>query len=372
MTTATNHVRESLKRLTPYQPGKPIEEVQRELGLDHVVKLASNEYPEGPSPEVLDAIRDELRELHRYPEASCYQLSRAVAEVYSITERELVFGNGANELLELLILVFCDNDDAGTALHAHPSFPIYGLLGQSHHESTRSVPLNADGVHDLRAMAEAIDDSTRIVFLCNPNNPTGTYIRDAELRWFLQEVREDLVIVLDEAYVEFVVADDFPDFFELRSLHPGLMSLRSFSKAYSLAGLRVGYLMGNEELIGLVQRARQPFNVNRLAQRAASVAIRQRDRIRSRRQINREGLEMLERGLRELGCSSLPSQSNFLLATVSDPPSDLFDRLLREGVIVRPMGRFGLGEGSFRVNVGTSDENRLFLDALSRVLARPH
>ena len=359
MNTASKHVRSSLKRLKPYQPGKPIEEVQRELGLSRIVKLASNEYPEGPSPEVLEAIHKELAELHRYPEATCYELSRAVCEVYDIGENEVVFGNGANELLEILFHVFNERGE-GTVIHAHPSFPIYSLLGQSHFESSRPVALNSSGVHDLEAMAAAIDETTRLIFICNPNNPTGTYVADDALRRFLKSVRDDIVIVLDEAYVEFVTAPDFPDFFALRKLHPGLLSLRSFSKSYSLAGLRVGYLMGDAELIGLVQRARQPFNVNRLAQRAASVAIRQRERVESRRLQNRVGLEFLRVALEELGCQLLPSQTNFLLATVENPPPDMFDRFLAEGVIVRPMGGFGLESGSFRVNVGTPDENQFF------------
>jgi histidinol-phosphate aminotransferase len=367
MSTAADRVRHSLRKLKPYQAGKPIDELKRELGLCEVIKLASNEYPEPPSPEVIEALKAELDSLHRYPDPSVYELTRVASEHYGIEPSEIIFGNGANELLEILMHVFLDAGK-GSVIYAHPSFPIYGLLAQSHYECGCIVPLDAEGVHDLDAMAAKIDDSTRMIFICNPNNPTATYVSEDALKAFLAKVPDDVIVLLDEAYLEFVVADDFPEFFALRSLHPGLVSLRSMSKSYSLAGLRVGYLIGRPEIVEMMQRARQPFNVNRLAQRAACVAFGQRERVAERRAKNRERLAQLGAGLRELGCQILPSQTNFFLATVPDAPDGLFERLLREGVIVRPMQSFGMDAGSFRVNVGTERENAFFLAALGRVL----
>jgi histidinol-phosphate aminotransferase len=359
-------VREAVRELAPYQPGKPIEEVQRELGIDRIVKLASNEYPQNAFPEVIEALQKEILELHRYPDATWHDLLDAATTVYPIGRREILFGNGGNEILELLVHLTCDPGDE--VIYAHPSFPIYGLLARSHFDTGVSVPLGADHRHDLDAMFDAISPRTRLVFVCNPNNPTGTWVDHSEMVAFMEKVPEDVLVVLDEAYVEFVTDPEFPRFFELRQRFANLASMRSFSKIYSLAALRIGYLIGSEEVVGLLQRIRQPFNVNRLAQRAAAVALRQQDRVTERREANRKGLEQLRAGLRALECEALPSQTNFLLTRPPHAVDDLFGKLLREGAIVRPMESFGLGEGSFRVNTGTPEENEIFLAGLGRVL----
>lgn len=366
MSKLGERVRRELRELAPYQPGKPIEEVQRELGLDRIVKLASNEYPENAFPEVVEALQKEILELHRYPDATWHDLLAAATDLYPVGRREILFGNGGNEILELLVHLTCGPGDE--VIYAHPSFPIYGLLARSHFDTGVSVPLDAEQKHDLQAMLDAISPRTRLIFVCNPNNPTGTWVREAELVAFMEKVPGDVLVVLDEAYVEFVTDPEFPRYFELRQRFANLASMRSFSKIYSLAALRIGYLLGSEEVVGLLQRVRQPFNVNRLAQRAAAVALRHQDRVAERREANRRGLEQLRRGLRELGCETLPSQTNFLLTRPPEPVDDLFGRLLRQGAIVRPMEAFGLGEGSFRVNTGTPEENGIFLDGLGRVL----
>jgi len=360
-------LRPTVRALRPYEPGKPIEEVQRELGLDHIVKLASNEYPEGPIPAVKEALRGEIDELHRYPDATWHNLLDVVTTVYPIGRDEVLFGNGANEILELIVhLVAGENEEI---VFAHPSFPIYGLLSQSHFDMGRSVPLTGDHVHDLDAMADAITLKTRVVMVCNPNNPTGTYVGHEDLVRFLERVPDDVLVVLDEAYVEFTTADDFPDFFELRQRFVNLVSVRSFSKIYSLAALRIGYCIAHPEVIGMLQRVRQPFNVNRLAQKAATLALQDQDAVSARRATNRARLDDLGKGLQELGCRIVPSQTNFFLAFTPEATTEVFPALLREGVIVRPMHSFGLGEGSFRVNTGTEAENASFLRALERVLA---
>jgi histidinol-phosphate aminotransferase len=361
-----DRVRAEVRELAPYQPGKPIEEVQRELGIERIVKLASNEYPENAFPEVIAAIEEELRELNRYPDATWHELTQAATEVYPISRGEILFGNGGNEILELLVHLCCGPGDE--VVFAHPSFPIYGLLARSHFDTGVSVPLDSNERHDLQAMLDAITPRTRLIFVCNPNNPTGTWVRQAEFTAFMEKVPEDVLVVLDEAYVEFVTDPEFPQYFELRKRFPNLASMRSFSKIYSLASLRLGYLLGSEEVVGLLQRVRQPFNANRVVQRAASVALRNQERVAERRATNRRRLDALEVGLHELGCSTLPSQTNFVLVRPPEPVDDLFGRLLKQGAIVRPMGSFGLGEGSFRVNTGTEEENAIFLSGLGRVM----
>jgi histidinol-phosphate aminotransferase len=362
----SQRVRRELRDLAPYQPGKPIEEVQRELGLDRIVKLASNEYPENAFPEVLEALQKEILELNRYPDATWHDLLDAATSVYPITRGEILFGNGGNEILELLVHLVCGPGDE--VIYAHPSFPVYGLLASSHFDSGVSVPLDGDQKHDLQAMLAAITERTRLIFVCNPNNPTGTWVKEAEFTTFMERVPDDVLVVLDEAYVEFVTDPEFPRYFELRKRFTNLASMRSFSKIYSLAALRIGYLLASEEVVGLLQRVRQPFNVNRLAQRAAAVALTYQDRVVERREANRLSLDQLRTGLEDLGCTMLPSQTNFVLARPPEPVEDLFGRLLRQGAIMRPMGSFGLGEGSFRVNTGTAEENEVFLTGLGRVL----
>lgn len=367
MSHPNDHIRESLRRLVPYQAGKPIEEVKRELGLERVVKLASNEYPEGPFPEVVEAIQRAIPQLHRYPDPAWFELRESFARALEIEPERFFFGAGANELLELLIHLYSGGQ--GTVVFGVPAFPVYGIIAQSHHDVGRSVPLDADHVHDLDAMADAVGPETRIVFVCNPNNPTGTYVSHERLRAFVQRVPDDVLVVVDEAYFEFVVADDYPDVVALQREHPNLVSLRSMSKAYSLAGLRVGYAIADPSVVAMLQRVRQPFNVNRLAQIAAGVAIAQRHRVAARRTENRRRLDLLAAGMEELGCTVVPSQANFLLAFAPDAADEVFPRLLREGVIVRPMHTtFGLEAAAFRVNTGTEDENAFFLAALRRVL----
>ncbi len=366
MSNLSQRVRKELRELAPYQPGKPIEEVQRELGLDRIVKLASNEYPENAFPEVLEALQKEVLELNRYPDATWHDLLDAATSVYPITRGEILFGNGGNEILELLVHLVCGPGDE--VIYAHPSFPVYGLLACSHFDTGVSIPLDGEQKHDLEAMLDAVTERTRLIFVCNPNNPTGTWVREAEFTAFMERVPDDVLVVLDEAYVEFVTDPEFPRYFELRKRFGNLASMRSFSKIYSLAALRIGYLLASEEVVGLLQRVRQPFNVNRLAQRAAAVALMHQDRVAERRDTNRRSLDQLRAGLEELGCTMLPSQTNFVLTRPPEPVDDLFNRLLRQGAIMRPMGSFGLGEGSFRVNTGTAEENEIFLTGLGRVL----
>ncbi len=366
MSAISERVRVEVRNLTPYQPGRPIETVRRELGIPRIVKLASNEYPDGPFPEVIEAVKSEVGNLNRYPDPGCFEVAEAVSKFYGLKQSEVFFGNGNNEILELLIHLLVE--PGNEVLYAKPSFPIYGLIAKTHFEVGREIPLDSNWVHDLDAMADAIHEKTRLIFLCNPNNPTASYLTHDQLAEFLKRVPAEVVVAMDEPYLEFVSAKDFPDWKSLWKDYPNLVALRSFSKGYSLAGLRIGYLLGSEEIVGMLHRVRQPFNVNRLAQKAAAVAINCRDRVEERRRQNQRRMRRLREGMEALGVEVLPSQTNFYLAIVPQHIPELFERLLHQGVIVRPMEPFGMPARSFRVNTGTEDENEFYLEALAKVL----
>ncbi len=360
-------IRPGILRTRPYSPGKPIEEVQRELGLDDVVKLASNENPEAPLPEVLEAIAVAARQANRYPDASCWQLTRAVAAHLGVAPEALLFGNGSNEVLEILIRALVSPGE--NVVYGHPSFVVYKLATDCHFETGRPVPLDAADRHDLPAMARAADDRTKLVILCNPNNPTGTYNTDSEFRTLLAALPPQAVVAVDEAYYEYVTAADYPQTVPMLAAHPNLVVLRTFSKIHSLAGLRLGYAVAHPELIGELHKTREPFNVNSLAQAAALACLRRTDVLAARARQNREQLEWLAGRLAALGLQVTPSQANFLLVRCPGKAGEITQALLRRGVIVRPMDSFGLGDGALRISVGLPAENRRCLQALEEILA---
>ena len=356
------HIRE----LQPYQPGKPVEELERELGIRGAVKLASNEAPLAPSPRALEALREASGALNRYPEDDSPYLKRDLAKTLQVPEDQLLCGSGSDELLDLLGRCFLGPGDE--AVFAWPSFAMYPIVARSQGARAVEVPLDGDLRADADALAAAVGERTRILFLSNPNNPTGTSIgRDAFER-LLRAVPERVVIVSDEAYCEYVRRDDFPRSIEEIGRRRTLVVLRTFSKIHGLAGLRVGYGVGDPELISLVARARHPFNVNTLAQAAARAALGDPEHVAEVRELTHRGLERLEKGLRELGLDYAPSDANFLLVEVGDG-ARIYDRLLRAGVIVRPMAGFGL-PGHLRVTVGLPEENERFLETLARELSR--
>jgi len=352
----------------PYAPGKPIGEVQRELGLDHVVKLASNENPEGPLPSVVAAVTRAAATLNRYPDGACYDLTTALAADLGVKPGALLFGNGSNEIIDMFIRALVSPGE--TVVYAHPSFIVYPLTTQVHFECGRPVPLDDHDRHDLPAMAAAVDETTKLAIVCNPNNPTGTYSTAAEFAAFLAAVPERVIVLVDEAYYEYVAADDYPQTLALLAKHPNLVIARTFSKIHSLAGLRVGYAVGHPDLIGQLHKTREPFNVNSLAQAAALAVLGEKEATRERAARNRVWMAELEQGLKDLGCEVTPSQTNFLLVRIPGRNAAEVQRdLLRRGVIVRPMNAFGLGDGAMRVSVGLPEENRACLDALKEILA---
>lgn len=350
--------------LQPYPPGKPIEEVEREYGVADTIKLASNENSLGPSPKAVAALREAAAAVHLYPDGGAYYLRRALADRLGVGEDWLLFGNGSNELIDLAVRAFVHvGDEAVVAQHA---FVIYSMAVQAQGGRVVEVPARDFG-HDLDAMAAAVSPRTRMVFLANPNNPTGTLFRRREWERFLATVPADVIVVMDEAYAEYVEDADYPDVIGALDEQRPVLVLRTFSKVYGLAGLRIGYGVGAPALLGVIDRLRAPFNVNSLAQRAALAALQDDEHLARTRQMNRDGRCQLEAGLAALGLSFVPSSANFILVRVGDV-ANVYEQLLRRGVIVRPVGVYGLPE-HVRVTIGTGAENERFLGALAEVLA---
>ena len=353
-----------LKGLIPYSPGKPVEEVERELGIAGAIKLASNENPLGPSPRALRALREALPESHRYPDGGGYYLKRELAAYLGVTPDSLILGNGCNEILELVARCFLLPGDE--VVIADPAFVIYGMLAQLQGCNKLLVPLRA-WTHDLDAMAKAITVKTKMVFVGNPNNPTGTVASPAEVTTFMQAIPEGVIVVIDEAYIEYVSPELVPD--SLRHVRQGrwVIILRTFSKIYGLAGLRIGYGIAPAPMVELLDRVRAPFNVNALAQRAALAALDDEDHVARSRNVNEQGKAYLSTEMNRLGLLYPPSAANFLLVDVRRDGRAVAKALLREGVIVRPMGGPSLPT-HIRVSIGTPHENERFIQALKAVL----
>jgi len=354
-----------LRELMPYVPGKPAWEIEREYGLDRVVKLASNENPLGPSPRAVAAMREALAELHRYPDGDGTALREDLAKRFDVVSKRILLGNGSNEILTLLGRVLLKPGDE--AVMSEGAFIVY-LLATQANGATRVAVAPIDYGHDLDAMAEAITPRTRVVFLANPNNPTGTVFRRAAWERFLARVPDDVVVVCDNAYAEYVMDPDYPDTLRDLGAHPQIVALRTFSKIYGLAGLRIGYGVGPQWLVDLVDRVRDPFNVNHLAQVGALAALDDEEHVRASREVNRQGMRFLERVCRALGVAFVPSHGNFLLVEIGDA-SNAFYALLRAGVIVRPVAGYGFPD-HVRVTVGTPEENTAFAQALAALLGR--
>jgi len=356
-----DRVQPHVRDLRPYEPGKPIEELERELGIQGSVKLASNENPLGPSPRAVEALRGALAGVHRYPDGHGHALRRKLAERLAVDEAALVLGNGSDELLELLAKTFLGPGDE--AVFAWPSFAMYPIVVQGMGATPVRVPLDEGLVHDLDALAAAVGERTKLVMVCNPNNPTGTTVGAEAFDRFAAALPEDVVLVVDEAYFAFARRDDFPDALAWVRRRPATITLRTFSKSHGLAGLRVGYGVASPELAGFLERVRHPFNLNLLAQVAAVAALDDDEHVARSRELNERGLAYLERELGALGVETTPSEANFLLARTGP---GVYEPLLREGVIVRPMAGFGLPE-HVRVTVGLPEENERFVKALKRL-----
>jgi len=352
-----------VRSIAPYQPGKPISELAREMGLDErsIIKLASNENPRGIGPRTRAAIDAALVDVARYPDGNGFQLKQALAQRYGVDLLSIVLGNGSNDVLELVALAFLGPGRA--AVMSQHAFAVYPLATQARGARSIVVPAKNYG-HDLETMARAIDDETYVVWVANPNNPTGTYARPDEMEAFLRRVPERVLVVLDEAYNEYLSADLRADSVKWVKRHPNLILTRTFSKAYGLAGLRVGYAFAHASVADIMNRVRQPFNVNSLALAAASAALDDMEFVARSYAENLQGLRQLEDGAKRLGLDYIPSYGNFLTLRVGKA-AEIYKRLLRRGVIVRPVGGAYQLPEHLRVTIGTPEENERFLAALA-------
>jgi histidinol-phosphate aminotransferase len=356
-------VGDNIAKLQPYPPGKPLEELEREYGITDSIKLASNENPLGPSPLALEAIRANLHKLHRYPDGSGFYLRRRLSELLGVAEASIVLGNGSNEIIDLAIRTFVQ--PGGEVVMAEPTFLVYKLMVQAVGGLAVRIPLK-DFTHDLEAMGAAITPGTRLMFLNNPNNPTGTVISRHDFEGFRSRVPKDVIIVLDEAYMEFADPAATCTGIEYQEGEPPVVVLRTFSKAYGLAGLRIGYGIMPPPVANYLNRVRQPFNVNSLAQVAALAALDDKEFFRKTLEAVREGLEFLFKELSRMGIAALPTQANFFLVDVGTDARKVYEALLRRGVIVRAMNAYGLNT-YIRLTVGRPEENRRLIRALRDV-----
>lgn len=357
---------DSILRIAPYEPGKPIEELAREYGIQSAIKLASNENPLGPSPGAVAAVQESLGRLHRYPDGAAHDLSRRLADHLGVMPENIVLGNGSDELLGMLARVFLQPGDQ--AVLPRPSFLMYEITVKSAGAEPIFAPLRqADMGLDLKAMKAAIGEKTRMVFLCNPNNPTGTIISRGEFADFMADLPSDILIIADEAYMEFVREPDCFCGLNHLDARPPVVTLRTFSKAYGLAGLRIGYGVMDAEIAGLLHRIRPPFNASIPAQAGALAALDDRAFLQKTLSTVHQGIDFLRAELAAMGLTAFPTQSNFFLVDLGCSAQAVFEKLLEHGVIVRSMRSYGYPQ-YIRVNAGLPEENQRFLDALKQVL----
>jgi histidinol-phosphate aminotransferase len=354
-----------ISSLVPYPPGKPIEELEREYGIRGSIKLASNENAWGPSPKAVAAIKEELQNLHRYPDGSCYYLAQGLAKKIGINPQEIVFGNGSNEIIGLLITAFLQPGEE--VITSHPTFLMYQKLVQVQGGINRVVNLRDDMHHDLKAILGTVSLKTRMIFLDNPNNPTGTIIDRDDFASFIEKLPEEIIVVLDEAYVDFVAPELRIDALTYIRERKPVAALRTFSKAYGLSGLRLGYGIMDVEMAAYLDRVRQPFNVNSLAQAGGVAALADDEHYRMTLQNTREGIAWLRKEVERLGCRSMETHTNFFLIDVKGDGKKLYEHMLYEGVIVRPMQAYGYPH-YIRITVGRREENQRFVKALAKSL----
>ncbi|WP_374090596.1 histidinol-phosphate transaminase [Methylomicrobium lacus] len=353
-----------VQQLVPYVPGKPIEELQRELGLERVIKLASNENPLGPSTKALAAMRKTLSELALYPDGSGFSLKKALAKKYAVDPAQITLGNGSNEILELVARAFLA--PGLNAVFSQHAFAVYPIVTQAVGAKSVVAPAVNYG-HDLQAIRERVNAETRVVFIANPNNPTGTLLPQSSLEDFIKSLPATCICVLDEAYYEFVQRKGEQDAIAWLGQCPNLVIARTFSKAYGLAGLRIGYCLSSPEMADILNRVRQPFNNNSLALAAAEAALDDSEHLQNTIKNNALGMKQLTEGFKNLGLGWIPSAGNFVSVDLSEPAAPVYAALLRKGVIVRPVANYEM-PNHLRVSIGTPEENNLFLQALTECL----
>ncbi len=358
--------RQGITDLPVYIPGKSIEEVQREYGLEEIIKMASNENPLGPSPLALKAVKEAMSDMHIYPEGPCLPLCKKMAQLKDIDEDMVTFANGADNIITMMAQSFLDQGDE--VVMAFPTFSLYPIVARIMGASPLEVPIK-DHVHDLDAMAAKITSKTKMVIICNPNNPTGTVVEKEALDDFIKKTPDDILIVLDEAYFEFGDLQTFPESLPyIREGYP-VLSIRTFSKIYGIAGIRIGYAMARKELIACLNRVREPFPVNRMAQVAALAALDDEAFYKKVLKVNNEGRRFLEQSLLGMGLETVPSHTNFILVDIKRDSKTIFEDLIKRGIIVRP-GYIWKLPTFIRITIGTPDQNERLVGSLKEVLAQ--
>ncbi len=356
--------RKSILEIKPYKPGKPIEEVRRELGLKRIIKLASNENTLGPSPQTLKALRDYLPKIYLYPEDSCFYLKKELAKRLKVKRENLIMGNGSDEIMELIPKTFLNPGEE--VIYGYPSFLIYEIVARIMSGKPVPVPLK-DYTYDLKRILRAITKKTKIIFICNPNNPTGTMVNEKEIKVFLKKVPKNILVVLDEAYKDYVDRRDFPNSIRLLKEYRNIIILRTFAKIYGLAGLRIGYGIAREEVIDLLSKVRLPFNVNSLAQAAGLASLKDKEQVKKTRGMNREGKKFFYTACKSLSLEYVPTQTNFILINLRRSGEKICRELLLRGIIIREMSAWGLNN-YIRVTIGREEENKRFIQALKKIL----
>ena len=358
-------VNKGINDLSPYEPGKPIEDLERELGIKNAVKLASNENPVGPSPKVLQSIENILKNTHRYPDGNATKLKEVIGKKFSVKPNQVTIGNGSNDIIEFIARSFLGTDDS--AIYSEHAFAVYPLVVKAVGAEGIEVPAK-NFSHDLDAMLDSIKSNTKIIFIANPNNPTGSFIGRSEILKFLDKVPENIIVLLDQAYFDYSSFEDSDVDFDILNNYPNLVMSRSFSKAYGLAGFRIGYSVSSEDIANYLNRVRQPFNANSLALFAAEQAIEDEEFMNKCLQLNLEQKKVLYKGLESLGFHCLPSKGNFISFDCKEDSTGLFNRLLSQGVIVRTLGVYKM-PNFLRVSVGLPEENLIFLEKLQLTMS---
>ncbi len=363
MSLFEKQIQPQISGINPYVPGKPISELERELHLTRISKLASNENPLGASPKVNMSIQESLTEVARYPDGSAYQLKQAIAEHVALTTNQVTIGNGSNELLELIARIFAGKGDE--VIFSQYAFAVYPISAQVVGASSICVPAK-DWSHDLTAMLAAITEQTKVIYIANPNNPTGTLIKPSDWNNFIQQVPKNVIVVLDEAYFEYVPEGKTINGVDYLEDYPNLIVSRTFSKAYGLASLRVGYMLACEEISGYIEKVRTPFNVNQVAQVAAISALTDQAFVKQVVKMNTAGMKQLTDFFEEQLMLFIPSAGNFVCVNVGENALQINQQLLEMGVIVRPVSNYGM-DNYLRVSVGTESENNHFIQAMTKI-----
>lgn len=353
-----------IRNLTPYQPGKPVEELERELGITSAIKLASNENPLGAAPSAIEAGQRALLKSHIYPDGNCYLLKQALAKFLTVESTQLTIGNGSENILEIIVNAYLST--SSSAVISQFAFLTIPLLIKSHGAELITVPaLNYS--HDIKKMMESIKDNTRVIFIVNPNNPTGTYTTHQDLLLLLNSIPKNILVVVDEAYNEYIDQSDYPDTLGLLKQYSNLIITRTFSKAYGLAGLRLGFAISSVDIADILNRTRLPFNVNSIAAQVGIAALQDQDHIRKSVLINKEGMQQVTAALKTMNIDFIPSVGNFITIHTRQDGRDIYQKLLHKGVIVRPLAAYDM-PNHIRVTIGTRDQNERFLLALEDLM----